>query len=106
MGISPGDSVLVLGSGVSGILHIQLAKNMGASRVLATDVNEHRLAYAEKFGADAVLNATMNVPKFVREENDGNLSNHVIVSTAAVTAIQQAFDCARARGGGILEGCS
>jgi len=101
MGISPGDSVLVLGSGVSGILHIQLAKNMGASRVLATDVNEHRLAYAEKFGADAVLNATMNVPKFVREENDGNLSNHVIVSTAAVTAIQQAFDCVE-DGGRIL----
>jgi L-iditol 2-dehydrogenase len=101
IGVSPGDSVLVLGSGVSGILHTQLAKSKGATRVLATDVNEHRLAYAEKFGADAVLNATMNVPKFVREENDGNLSDHVIVSTAAVSAIQQAFNCVE-DGGRIL----
>jgi L-iditol 2-dehydrogenase len=101
MGISTGDSVLVLGSGVSGILHIQLAKSKGATRVLATDVNEHRLAYAEKFGADAVFDAKMNVRKFVLEENDGNLPNHVIVSTAAVQAIQQAFDCV-GEGGRIL----
>jgi L-iditol 2-dehydrogenase len=101
MGISTGDSVLVLGSGVSGILHIQLAKSKGATRVLATDVNEHRLAYAEKFGADAVLDATINVPKFVREENDGNLFDRVIVSTAAVQAIRQAFDCVE-EGGRIL----
>jgi L-iditol 2-dehydrogenase len=101
MGISTGDSVLVLGSGVSGILHIQLAKSKGATRVLATDVNEHRLAYAEKFGADAVFDAKMNVRKFVLEENDGNLPNHVIVSTAAIQAIQQAFDCV-GEGGRIL----
>ncbi len=91
LGIRPGDTVLVLGSGVSGILHIQLARSAGATRVMATDINEHRMGYAERFGADAVIDARDDVPRIVREENDGNLADHVIVSTAAIPAIRQAL---------------
>jgi L-iditol 2-dehydrogenase len=91
LGIRPGDIVLVLGSGVSGILHIQLARALGATRVLATDINEHRLRYAERFGADTVIDAKEDVPGIVREANEGNAADHVIVSTAALPAIKQAF---------------
>jgi L-iditol 2-dehydrogenase len=91
LGICPGDTVLVLGSGVSGILHIQLARALGATRVLATDINEHRLGYAERFGADTVIDAREDVPGIVREENEGDAADHVIVSTAALPAIKQAF---------------
>ncbi|MDP3049711.1 MAG: alcohol dehydrogenase catalytic domain-containing protein, partial [Thermodesulfovibrionales bacterium] len=41
--LKPGQSVLVIGSGISGLLHINLAKDAGAERIIATDVNEYRL---------------------------------------------------------------
>ena len=91
LGIRPGDTVLVLGSGVSGILHIQLARALGATRILATDINEHRLGHAERFGADTVIDARGDVPRIVREANEGDAADHVIVSTAAIPAINQAL---------------
>ncbi len=89
LGIRPGDTVLVLGSGVSGILHIQLARSKGAAKVLATDINESRLGYARRFGCDASIDARGDVPGLVRELNDGYGTDHVIVSTAALPAIEQ-----------------
>jgi L-iditol 2-dehydrogenase len=54
-GVSPGQSVAVLGSGISGILHIQLARALGAGRIIATDPQEVRLKMALKFGADLAI---------------------------------------------------
>jgi len=93
LGIRPGDTVLVLGSGVSGLLHIQLARNLGATKVLATDIKEYRLRAAERFGADDAINAQDDVPHIVREANEGRLADHVIVSTAVLPAIGQALQC-------------
>ena len=90
LGILPNETVLVLGSGVTGLLHIQLARNT-AARVLATDINEFKLRAAERFGADAVIDAREDVPRIIREVNDGNYADCVIVSTAAVTAIKQSL---------------
>jgi L-iditol 2-dehydrogenase len=89
LGIDPGSAVLVLGSGVSGILHIQLAKSLGASPIIATDIDENRMKYAERFGADAVINAHDDVPQIVMEHNDGRAPERVVVSTAALPAIKQ-----------------
>jgi len=91
IGVRPGDTVLVLGSGVSGILHIQLARSKGAANVLATDINESRLGYARQFGCDGAIDARGDVPRLVRELNDGLGADHVIVSTAALPAIAQAI---------------
>jgi len=93
LGIRPGDAVLVLGSGVSGLLHIQMARSLGATTILSTDINEYRLRAAEHFGADAVIDAQDDVSRIVREANDGRLPDHVIVSTAALAAIMQALKC-------------
>jgi L-iditol 2-dehydrogenase len=90
VGFLPSDAVLVLGSGVTGLLHIQLARNT-AARVLATDINEFKLRAAERFGADAVIDAREDIPSIIREVNDGNYADCVIVSTAAVTAIKQSL---------------
>ncbi len=91
LGIRPGDSVLVMGSGVSGLLHIQLARILGATTILSTDINEYRLKAAERFGADTVIDARGDVPRIAREANGGRLPDHVIVSTAALPAIKQAL---------------
>ena len=52
--LSPGDSVLVCGSGPIGLVAVQAAFASGASRVIALDINPHRLKRAEKLGAVAL----------------------------------------------------
>ncbi|MDI6826058.1 MAG: zinc-dependent dehydrogenase [Candidatus Aenigmarchaeota archaeon] len=99
--IKPNHTVLVIGSGTSGILHIQLARVIGAEKVIATDINEYRMNAAKKFGADVVINAEEDVPPRVREVNEGRLADRVIVCTAAVPAIKQSLKSVD-RGGVVL----
>lgn len=89
--VKKGHTVLVIGSGISGLLHIQLAKAKGAAKVIATDIDEYRLDAAKRFGADVVINANDDVPAIVKEANDGRLADVVIVCTAALEAFDQAF---------------
>ena len=90
-GIKKGDTVLVIGSGISGLLHIQLARVLGAKQVIATDINEYRLDAANRFGADTVIHGKEDVPARVQEVNDGKLADRVLICTAALYAIKQAF---------------
>ncbi len=96
-----GKSVLVLGSGISGILHIQLAKLMGASCIFATDVDNWRLKKAREFGADHCIHASQDLPSKIIQLNNGLLSDLVILTTGARSAILQAITCVE-RGGTIL----
>ena len=96
-----GQSVLILGSGLSGLLHIKLARAIGASRIFATDIHEYRLEAAKRFGADAVFHAEEYTPAHLRENNESCLADLVIICTGAIPAIHQAFHSAE-RGGTIL----
>ncbi|MCX8192141.1 MAG: zinc-binding dehydrogenase, partial [Nitrososphaerales archaeon] len=95
------NTVLILGSGVAGILHIQLARLKGVKRIIATDVNDYRLNAARKFGADYVINARDDVVNKLLQFNDGRLADRVIVCTGALSASEQALKCVD-RGGVIL----
>jgi L-iditol 2-dehydrogenase len=97
----PGQTVLVMGAGIAGILHIALAKAMGAYRVVAVDVREKRLELASRFGADEVLLADQAVPTRLRQIFQGFLADRVVLSTGAPQAIKQSFDSIE-RGGVIL----
>ena len=99
--VEPGKTVLVLGSGIGGLLHIHLAGKLGATRVIATDIDDARLRAATRFGADLALNATEDIPGRLRKVNEGRLADCIIVCTGAVTAIQQAMESVE-RGGTIL----
>jgi len=101
VGVEPGKTVLVLGSGIGGLLHIHLAGKLGATRVIATDIDEARLRAAVRFGADLALNATEDIPARLREVNEGRLADSIIVCTGAVSALQQAMESVE-RGGIIL----
>jgi L-iditol 2-dehydrogenase len=100
-GLCLGDSVAVLGSGISGILQIQYVKAAGASRVFATDVSDYRLDAARRFGADLALDASDDVADEVRAANDGRGVNQVVVCTGADSALSLAFDLV-ADGGTVL----
>ena len=97
----PGRRVLVIGSGIAGLLHIQLARAVGAARVIAVDVNSSRLDAARKLGADVTLMPGEDFIDRLKESNDGRLADLVIVSTGAVSAVGQAFRAVD-RGGTIL----
>lgn len=99
--LQPGQSVLVIGSGISGLLHVQVARVNGATRVVATDVNDYRLKAAVELGADATLHAAEDVPARLRDVNDGRLADLVIVCTGAMPAVQQAIHSVE-RGGTLL----
>jgi len=97
----PGQSVIVLGSGLAGLLHINLARTLGAGRIVATDVVDYRLEAARKFGADFAFSARDDVPARLREVNDGRLADLVIVCTGAPPALNQALQSVD-RGGTVL----
>jgi L-iditol 2-dehydrogenase len=99
--LDAGQTVLVVGSGISGLLHIQLARARGAARIVATDVSEFRLKAARQFGADAALHGSEDVPARLREMNEGRPADVVIVCTGAMAAIQQAIQSVD-RGGTLL----
>jgi L-iditol 2-dehydrogenase len=95
------DSLLIIGSGVSGILHAQLAKFKGLERVVVADINPYRLELAEKFGADYVIDAKENLLGKLKEVNDGGLADQVVVCTGATQAAFTALECVD-KGGTIL----
>ena len=99
--LQPGQSVLVIGSGISGLLHVQLARALGAGRIVATDINSYRREAAKRFGADAAIDADDYSPDRLREVNGGLLADLVIVCTGSVPAINQALQSVE-RGGTVL----
>ena len=99
--IKPDQDVLILGSGISGLLHIKLVKTWNAHKIFATDIEKYRLDMAKKFGADVVINAKDDVPLQVNKHNDGKLADLVVTCTGAVPAVKQALKSVE-RGGTIL----
>ncbi|GAI02285.1 unnamed protein product, partial [marine sediment metagenome] len=90
--LKPAQTVLILGSGISGLLHLLLAHASGAGRVITTDVSEYRLKAAKELGADAVINAKDDIPSRLREINDNRFADLVIVCTGAYSAFTQALE--------------
>ena len=99
--IRPGDSVLVIGSGLIGLMHVKLARALGAGRIIATDLHELRLEAAERFGADHVVVANADVPAFVRQVNGGRLVDKVILCSGAMPAANTALASVE-KGGTVL----
>ncbi|MGB7573751.1 MAG: zinc-dependent dehydrogenase [Thermodesulfobacteriota bacterium] len=99
--LRPGQSVFVIGSGISGVLHIALARASGAGWVMASDISEYRLKAAKQFGADeAILAKEVNTAK-IREINQGRLADLVIVCAGTIFAYIQALQSVD-RGGTVL----
>jgi L-iditol 2-dehydrogenase len=65
--LKPGDSAVVIGAGLIGLLVVQALKAKGAGIVIAVDLDEKRLALAKELGADAALLSSDEVPAQVRE---------------------------------------
>ncbi|MBM4020494.1 MAG: zinc-binding dehydrogenase [Planctomycetes bacterium] len=99
--LRPGQTVAVFGAGISGILHIALAKACGAGRIIATDISPFRLDLARRFGADAAFDARQDVPRLVREAGAGRAADLVVVCAGALEPFRQALASVD-RGGTVL----
>ncbi len=87
--LGPDDTVMVIGSGISGLLHIKLAKSLGVKKVTATDIKDFRLKMAESY-ADVVT-----------RDISGHHAGKVIVCAGASSAMESALEVVD-RGGRIL----
>lgn len=100
-GLTKDDTVLIIGGGLAGILHTQLAREKGVQNVIVADINPFRLEQGEKFGTHHTLNAKENLPQQLKAANDGRLADQVIVCTGATQAALSALECVD-KGGSIL----
>ncbi len=90
-GVTSGDTVLVVGAGISGILQIQAARASGAARVFAVDVHPLRVEMARRFGADEAWEAGAPIGERLRDANDGRLADRALVCTGARPALESAL---------------
>jgi L-iditol 2-dehydrogenase len=98
-----GASVLIIGLGVMGQLHVLLARHRGARQILAADLVASRCARAGELGADVLIDASAgDLVEQVRAHTDGEGAEVVIVGPATVGAIEQGLACA-ARGGTVVQ---
>ena len=88
--LQKGDVVAVIGSGMSGVLHIALAKATGAEMIIASDINENKLVWAEKFGADNVTQDSSKKADIL-EEKTGRKADIVILTTGHPEAVLAGF---------------
>jgi len=99
--VHPGDTVLVMGLGPTGLTQIQLLKKMGASLIIGADILSHRLEMAQKLGANEAINSSsMSVPERIAEVTIVGV-DLAIVSTGNPKAIQPALASVR-KGGKLL----
>jgi len=99
--VEPGQTVVVIGSGISGLLHILLARASGAGKIIATDISEYRMEMAKKLGADSVISAHDDLPSHLLKLNGNRLADRVIATTGAVPALNTAIKSVD-RGGTVL----
>jgi L-iditol 2-dehydrogenase len=92
VGLQTGDSVVVIGAGPIGIMHVLLARLRGASRVIVSEMLPSRLSQATAAGADLVIDpAQDDLETRVRDATRGAGADVIIVAAPAHAAQQSAL---------------
>lgn len=101
--VGPGDTVVVIGDGPIGCLHMEVARARGASKIIMVGLT--RLDSAPQFNPDHIINsATQNPVEEVLKITNG-LGADIAICAAPVTQIQeQAIEMVRKRGKVVLFG--
>lgn len=100
--ICPGDVVVVQGPGTMGLLTTQIAKAMGAGKVIVTGItaDSWKLAIAKKIGADVTIDVQSNLESVqtVKDLSDGLGADVVIEASGAGVACGQALEFVKSAG--------
>jgi L-iditol 2-dehydrogenase len=89
--VKKGHTVLVVGCGMSGLLHVKLAAAKGC-KVVAVDVNPMKLEFARKAGAAVVINGADDVAGRLIAGN-GRKADIVLLCSSARQAVNEAWRC-------------
>lgn len=91
--IGIGDSVVIIGAGPIGCMHLELAKSQGATKTVVVDVAQSKLDLVrERFQADLFIDASREDPiQRVMKETNGVGADVAIVACSAHAAQQQAI---------------
>jgi L-iditol 2-dehydrogenase len=99
LGIKRQDTVLIIGSGPIGLLHLLIARSLGA-RVLMTGLEEERLRTAKALGAFAVFHPSL-IAESVSAVTDGMGVDYVFECTGQPQVWETSVDYVR-RGGTVV----
>jgi len=100
-----GDDVVVVGVGPAGIMHVILAKTLGAGKIFALDINDFRLEFAKKLGADMTINTAKQDPvEIIKNSTDKRGADIAIIATSSTKALVQSLDLVRSGGKVVLFG--
>ena len=95
-GVSPGDTVAVVGLGPVGLLAVIAARHLGASKVIAVEGVEGRRSKAAEFGAKAVAPEAAGAA--VAAATEGRGADVVLEAVGASGALRLAFELVRPAG--------
>ena len=102
-GIKLGETVVIIGTGPIGCIHISLAKARGARKIFVVDISADRLKLAEAFEPDALINGLECNPVEEVMKLTGGIGAHVVIAAApAPQAAVQAVEMAR-KGGRVIQ---
>jgi len=98
--VKKGDTVLIMGAGPAGCMHIELARARGASKIILTQRSLPRLKIAyEKFRPDVIIAGEgQDVVEKVKAETDGLGADVIIVAAPSPQAQELAFSMIAPRG--------
>jgi len=87
-GLKKGESILIIGLGIMGMMHVKLARHMGAGKIVGADLFERRAKRAEALGADhGIVVSGDNLIDQVRDVTEGAMADVVIVGPGSGKAI-------------------
>jgi len=97
--VQPGDTVVIIGAGPSGIIHTMLLRSLRASQIIVSDLVNYRLEEARKFGADLTVNPrSESLVKKVEEATKGMGADMVVVTVPNIKAFSEGMDVCRKGG--------
>jgi len=98
--IGLGNTVVVVGAGPLGCIHLQLAKAKGASRTILVELSRERIDFAKKFAfPDVVINpSSENAIQRIKEETEGRGADRIIVSCPSGKAQEESLSMVAPRG--------
>ncbi|MEQ8676654.1 MAG: galactitol-1-phosphate 5-dehydrogenase [Aggregatilineales bacterium] len=103
--IAMNDTAVVVGTGLIGLLLIQVLKQSGCGRIIGVDVDDSRLALARDFGADVTLNSkTDDVVNRIMSETDGRGADIAFEVVGITPTVQIAVNSLRKGGSLTLVG--
>ncbi len=100
--IKKGDTILIIGLGFMGQVHVILSRLFGAATVIGADFVPFRLKKALEFGADSVIDVSkQDLISSISNLTKGHLANTAIVCPNSIEAIRHGLSCL-AKGGTLM----